>query len=1046
MTEVVYEDEILPEIEIRELLTLEQMLEANPSFVAFTRNEILQHLFDLVPPSNATALTDEIYRIVTQPTSSSLRRNVIPVLRADKIRYDETELDTYEQLLNDIKRAPNYAAQQYLLNKLTYPLEHVAPLEDDPGFTSASGGPKLVGYGSDPINTTVLLPSDNVEQAIAGAVYVPASVTCESYLYERASAPVSSPPSQFIETRDINSVRPTFQNVLQNITHIPDIHVLKHTLLRFDYDFDTLTNDQLAALLNHIRTLRDIEDTTDTVATNLRTSPFSVNMRDFYDALKSGITMPSLDKEKYNAIYNAISASIEPPQLASVPEVPLAHGSILEGLQTNKFTLPEVAAFFKTVRNRMIIDAAFATLQRYMEIDPEAIPENIETIVKKWNRCGAKYNDRTARVFLELYKDVTEIKKGADTSMYDGNPMQQPDQIFEEMQYEYVDQTTNEEETIVTEESVAVDGNYPDGVKEVMIPIIRKMHALSRASGIPVSLSNMTSSIAPRIVRLSFEEMLQQLVPELSQETRSVIASGNYESAMRIAMGILPVPLGTKVQEIVRKMYKEYTAFLKQLFIELFSWYVLTTQEAILEKRLDFDPMTHGMLACIRSWGPYGAPLTKEKDKVGVIYYLAAVAHESAIIEEYKWTADELAKAALAFISEHRGSAVEQLQTMYGDVLNEHQATIQKAREANVSLNEAIQMKLKKRILPDFVRAFLYLPLIKETLHQKLGPEFVADSDWQDQKKLKAVKDQLAKKRMTKAERPPLAWMAKEEPDAVVVVSAQLLPPRVEYDQNQASSFTQWLETCKSENIYLLPPDVIASDPASITNSITRNLNAVVKTLNKRSTAPITVSELTMKHLDVVATSLYKTMMQYDNHDEPEYRFLERSISHIGAFKRKWATIPVTRDPIELSLIDTFTRYVVTRAACLPCDSRDANDRTGKLSLSDRVTSGFVTNTLSRTFNSLATSFQNGKMPTLEDQQAFITKMREIQKVQTLQILNNQTEEERLLMVEAKKLGLYKPTIDYSNVATIETEYQEEEPEYRYEGEDPSDMVGDDLL
>jgi hypothetical protein len=41
MNEFVYEDELLPEIDIREMISLEQMIQYNPSFVALSFNDIV---------------------------------------------------------------------------------------------------------------------------------------------------------------------------------------------------------------------------------------------------------------------------------------------------------------------------------------------------------------------------------------------------------------------------------------------------------------------------------------------------------------------------------------------------------------------------------------------------------------------------------------------------------------------------------------------------------------------------------------------------------------------------------------------------------------------------------------------------------------------------------------------------------------------------------------------------------------------------------------------------------------------------------------------
>jgi hypothetical protein len=83
-------------------------------------------------------------------------------------------------------------------------------------------------------------------------------------------------------------------------------------------------------------------------------------------------------------------------------------------------------------------------------------------------------------------------------------------------------------------------------------------------------------------------------------------------------------------------------------------------------------------------------------------------------------------------------------------------------------------------------------------------------------------------------------------------------------------------------------------------------------------------------------------------------------------------------------------------------------------------------------------------MPSIAEQQAFITKMREVQKIETLKLLNAQTEDDRQLMIEAKNLGLLNmrpllPTEEEQEVTEeVNNTYEEEgENEFRYAGEDP---------
>lgn len=1070
--ELVYEDEILPEIEIRELLTLEQILDDNPSFVAFTRREIEDKLYDLTKDdATATSLTNEIYRIVSADKDDFSRSHVVPILKADKKRYDLLGLvglleeggedddpeQQYFRALEDIKNAPNYRAQQSLLNKLTYPLDHRPPIEGERAFLP-NGMSRLVGISSSLNMSTVLLPTDDAPEALAGAAFLPTNVTSESFLFERVESLSGRPPlatATFQNTTDLTVVRPTFESVLRMVKPSSlDLHTLRHTLLQYGYNMDTLTTPQLSALIEHLRALEHDEDDNDEEASaaTAPTESWRRNWGDFFDALKQ-LPTRGLDKEKYNTIYNAIAASTPPIQSSTAVSIPMDHGRILEGIRANTFTIDEVATFLKMIRNKIIIDHAFATIQRYMEIDPEAIPEKIDDIIKKWMRRSVPYDDRTASSFLELYRDISEIKKGTDTSMYDGNPNEQL-QVFEELRYaepavmevEETEDDVNTDDLFGTDFDMSPFLELTEGVREVVLPVVRKLHTLSLSSGVPLSIPNLLKYIAPRIVRVSFAEAIKQNVPELAPNICLQLSTGNFESAMRVASSIVPLGLGERVQEVVRLLYKDYAQILASTFLESFAWFVIETQTAALEKRLEFEPR-YGMMSCMKLWGPYGAPLTKEKQEVGVLYYLACVAHECGLLTDFNMKYEDFAKEVLSFTANTMTDKILELQEKYAEMLKEAVYTVSRAQQAKISLDYAIKEKSKQRLITEFVRSFLYLPGVSKTpRYMQLGPTFTSESDWQDMTKLKMVKDQLAKKRMTKIKRPELAWIESKD-DVVTKTGPEFeLPPDMtqKSDATRSRGVKTWLQECANANLFLLPPDVVnalSTDPTTLHTQITKNLSAFAKTVGRTSKLELTGGY--PKLLDVVATSIYTSSVDVAVEDV-EHQYIQMSMDAIRKFKDMWSHMDrsMVLDTVDNAIVSTMWRYVISRAACLPCDSRDANGRTGKLSIGDNVRVNFVQRILTKTMGALTSALNNAKMPTTEEQQAFITKMREIQKVQTLQVLNSQSEDERQMTLDAKKLGLYKTTIDYSQINAAESEADAEmeaegEAEFAHEGEDP---------
>jgi hypothetical protein len=1058
----IYEDEILPEIEIRELLSLEQVLENNPTFIAFTREEMLEHLFELIPETKKTAAFVDAIIGQTKNMKQLDESNIVPVLRAG--RKDTSLEEDASSFYQEYIAAPNYKLQQNMLSTYQYPLEQVLPSNSSEG-TFVPSSRVHVGLNSGTHDISVVLAEDDVRQALIGATYNPPTCTSESFLCEKVGAQTSYPNDlPFIETADIERCLPSFDKVLEGLTQIPDIHELRVVLSRYNFNFDELSNQQLRKLVKHIRGL-PVEEEEDRERRSSRSQKVTaLDWQDFGAALSQYTQLvSSYDKTKYDTIYNALVSSL-PPQSANV-DVPLNAADIAQGLRTNQFTFDDVYNFLKMMRNKYIVDEAVATLKRYMSIDPEAIPDTVQASIEKWQRRLNKYQDRTAKTFLDIYRDIADIKQGTDTSKYDGNPKQEQYGEYEEIQHEYVPPLEDDDDMDVSkikddEDVMDVDmSTVTEGQQEVLIPVLRKFKKIANASGLPCNFQGMVAFICPRVIRISFKETLMQYVPELAESVRTQLSSGNYEAAMRFAMSIVPTELGERAQTVVRQMYKEYRDTLKKTFLQCFAWFLLEIQEAALEKRLNFDPMS-GMLTCVQQWTPFGPPLVKDKDSEGALYYMSCVAHETGVVAEFQWKAEDVMKHTIAVAMDEMNQRVEGLRAKWTHYTKENTQTISKARQANLSLAEAIQMKLKKRVLPDFVKAFLYIPgMISSSKHpsfavgccmQQLGADFKADSDWQEMKKLKGVKDQFAKKRMTKVERPGLAWLDKKARKGEnTTVSTQFYVPR-EIPRTQDVNLLTWLTGAQSRNLYLLPSSIIQSlinDPLSVNNTIIHNVRAFLKTCNKKSPSLEEViikgndTSMPKRILDIVATTL-QAQRQLQTEGSIEHNYVQSALTHIIDIKKCISTLKGVFDDVDSNTILYMYKYIVSAAICLPASTLDTVNN--KLVLTDRVRSSFLTDVLSDTFNRVQKCLSTSIMPSIAEQQAFITKMREVQKIETLKLLNAQTEDDRQLMIEAKNLGLLNmrpllPTEEEQEVTEeVNNTYEEEgENEFRYAGEDP---------
>ena len=145
-----------------------------------------------------------------------------------------------------------------------------------------------------------------------------------------------------------------------------------------------------------------------------------------------------------------------------------------------------------------------------------------------------------------------------------------------------------------------------------------------------------------------------------------------------------------------------------------------------------------------------------------------------------------------------------------------------------------------------------------------------------------------------------------------------------------------------------------------------------------------------------------------------ERAYLAAVQRNLSAFKASW-TDPATGpgaplaiyDERDLPLITRLFHYIVARALCGPAIPESA---ARPLSVPLPVNATFLRDVAGRMLKVASAALAAMQMPTVADQQAFITEEREKQKREILDQYNDLTVEARQLVLQMKKLGMASET------------------------------------
>lgn len=1022
MDEQLYESELLPEIEIREIMSLEELMTMDTSFVAFSENEILQYMSQLVEDTHRGKVFHRLFQQLRSLPEHPSTQYVIPILDTEVANHEDNQYEILQAIV-DTNNAPNYISQLNEIYKLTYPLS--ISLDAPPPHLPSSVTPITVGIEGNLSKTYVLLPRDiaYAKQSVIGSAYRIPLTTQSSYLHERANAP----EMQRLETEIVlgkmpHEMIPDFNVIVDRIDSITDLHTLRVYLERFGYDIDRLSQPKMETLIAKLRTLPIDSETEDKKSNSRsRASPPSLALTSRASMWKmfEDMLQHRLDADKFLAMWEMLPSTTQ--LVAPAIEVPKDIAEIALGVADGKFTLDDVVASLKYQHDLAEYQQVRKLLEDFQSFNAEEAQTNLATMMEKWNIVFAPYTDRMPESFLTEFQELAEIKAGADTSTYLGDPQR----VYHDEEHDTIAAVADTDDDpdayaeVNAEVATRIDPlpiplhSMSEGAREILQAVLPKIQRIQRASGVPCNFQALVNSLVSKIVRVSRKEYIDANVMGLSMQVRDQIIHMDFDTAIHTASMILPTELSAQLQDVVKMAWNVWEEDTITIFYESFAWWILDIQENALDRTLMFD-VTQGSFACLPKWSPWGPPLQADKGE-GVLEYLVCVAHDLQIITS---STDAMKRKLLEIIEAEPRTAT--LKSRFREIGKDVPIMTDRAKAANMSLAEAIENKQKSRYLPEFVKTYMLLPglltgqprLSSGCCLQKIGADFNADSDWRGVlKRLRDVKDAFAKKRMTMIEMPHLALYERPAPsvaDATTDADAFLptpIPPIVNIQMED------WLMNWDMSTVTFVSKELL--------RLTLRDANQAMAQAEKflqmaKATARLRMDifeflkeKASWTHFDqiinIILLNLQQTC-QKSTVGSRQHTILQLYLSEVVMVKRHFQSLHGVWDDIDVQILRPLLTHVIARAVCLPAIPETSN--TNQLVMSETVATGFLSNTIKSVLEKLKKYIAVIAMPTMEEQAAFITDMREQQKVQVLSFLDEKNVDDRQLHMDMKKLGL----------------------------------------
>lgn len=662
--EWVYLDEELPEIHIRELISLEELLEKNPNFVAMNEQEIYNQLSLMF--QNKPGVVDtyfELHKDVTMPRErfKAYMKHIVYQVHAKRkdLGTDESTI-AYFDALNSLRKIPNYKVRQQVQAELHDPYEKIEKVEDKDSIPV----PDRMGMAMKLLDTeeeVMRLETDREPMDIlAGEFYIPPNVY-SMYLHENISAPNASTLEKTVPVQSENlpkdpveafeaftrAIVPSFMDIIKHVSpeNTTDMRSLQVLMERYGRSLEEIDAGAYSALVSKIKSrVPDEAEKPDKPTKTKKVEPREIRAHEasyvrlhklFWDSMKARLMMATTDVPIYaqgDIINQEMNIILEKP--FKVEEyIPLSKQ--LEKLENGSLKLQEYLKDIELLRNldeRLLINDFRTAVLKISGTDSPAIFKDLEKQVEESaNRANKTVDPDMAekmfgsKQFLKTYieKDYSsknyvppeEVPAGDEPGHY----------IIEELQQLVMNLPENDEDVELEEPENELLKELQRNEKTQLVrhlmecsDVLFNLHQLTNMPWNPREFVKMLIQRAPDIpdIRILMRE-IDKTIPE------NILQSITVENIDK-ALEITPIEQHQAIKKTYRAALQKDNEYKRTVFFLFITYWIIYVQSLMLENLFYIDNITNS--SCKAELTGLGFPLEEGRaERKGVMAYFVCI-------------------------------------------------------------------------------------------------------------------------------------------------------------------------------------------------------------------------------------------------------------------------------------------------------------------------------------------------------------------------------------------------------------------------------------
>ena len=1056
MTSIVYIDEDLPEITIRELISTDELLEEQTGDKMGVNIHsstdlldqlmiILQRLKDStsIPLRRKAEGFLHAHQQLFEPKSADLPRSIIPKVSIQ--RKNVSEMDPFFEQYDEAVKISNYALRREALDKTFLNLEST-DLVHPPQWSPTDPNNRPHGVELETEDRSMLLPKDKLRGNVK-KLYTYQGVPTDSKAFQHYTM-IDKMTSIQIPWKEYNVNAQTYENQVKSLIHPPltefmkdltdltDLYGLWKKFIVYGIDLATYNEQEWKTLIEHLETLQKKDKEVFEFLKPLEYTPKALELKDiggytFYlvqqDIVRRLLPVVSQLQTRLLELYQ-IFLEATPMVKIDLNHIPKTVYGLLSSIAEQKLDLTQTIDLLKSA----VLSQRLKDLDTWMRsVQKWNLDESlVERELASYEKTLKSIKDEPHVPFLSLTAELKEIKRGSIISPEVDEQDRRADQAFEASVEDILLEKEDPDEIIlpVYDDALPIDlSDLDESQREIQEPALRMLVELQSASGLPFDMDKIYKQIPP-VLRLSNRSKLKAILPGMTEEVYDALTQSDWESFDIMIEATVPQAMYQTTKLALQQIHQEFITDMERFYNSFITLWICDLQQRVLNRTFQFD-IWRGSLNCIQVWSPYGLPMEGLKmKKEGMVNYLVCLINDLRLTEGTYWnhfalqhTRDDIVTKWIDIFQTDLQTTVADLQMQFKTFEKEvvNRGLLEKGEDIKKKIIETVEQRQKNRYLQDYMSFLKNLPsvLIQSSIAKKihigcclqaLNERYRSDYDWAYMvKQAYRLKKLYATQRFGTDERPVLTKILQiREPQEIIKWTkpeeATILYEKIE--PIQVSGLNEKFKPFMPITDYAQ----LKSGLRNLLPTIEKYIRSYEFTLKLPSQLDEILNSFTMNDL----LQLYRKIIQIQytliktvvfSKDDLDY--LQDTFDSLQPLHDEIYAISGYFTEIQEQNLRRVLQYFIARQLCFPTKPEFAQ---GNVLVLKNVT---VSADLVKTFlGNFQKEFdlwlQQKRLNRQVDFAEYLAKEREQENLQKLRIIDQMNPEERRLYVDAKKLGI----------------------------------------